>query len=137
MPGLCLANTLIARDEGLHQEFATHLYKTYVEHKVENAVVHEIMKDAVLHEKEFICKALPVSLIGMNAEDMSVYIEFVADRLLEQLGHSKLYHASNPFPFMMLQGLETKANFFEHRVTEYQKVDAIATSHVFDDTADF
>ena len=110
MPGLCNSNTLIARDEGMHQDFAAHLYKDLLVNKLTDATVHEIVRDAVVHEKEFICDALPVSLIGMNAEEMSTYIEFVADRLLVQLGHPKLFHASCPFEFMLTQGLETKAN---------------------------
>lgn len=139
LPGLCASNALIARDEGMHQEFAAHLYATHLVEKLDDATVHAIVGDAVRHEKAFICGALPVALIGMNADDMETYIEFVADRLLVQLGHPKLYEASNPFEFMALIGLESKANFFEQRVTEYQKVGARveAGGHTFDTCADF
>jgi len=124
MPGLCSSNTLIARDEGMHQDFAAHLYRDLLANKLSDESVHNIVSDAVTHEKEFICEALPVSLIGMNASDMATYIEFVADRLLVQLGHPKLFHAMCPFEFMLTQGLETKANFFENRETSYQKAGA-------------
>ena len=140
MPGLCNSNTLIARDEGMHQDFAAHLYKDLLTNKLTDATVHEIVRDAVVHEKEFICDALPVSLIGMNAADMSTYIEFVADRLLVQLGHPKLFHATCPFEFMLTQGLETKANFFENRETSYQKAGARVRpgeDHTFGLDADF
>lgn len=139
MPGLCASNTLIARDEGMHQEFATHMYSKLLQTKLTEECVHEIVKDAVKHEKTFICEALPVSLIGMNAHDMSQYIEFVADRLLLSLGHSQVYFSKCPFEFMTLQGIEGKTNFFEHRVTEYQKHGArrLSESHVFSTTADF
>ena len=121
MPGLCASNTLIARDEGMHQDFAAHLYVTHVVHKLPVQVVHDIVGEAVEHEVAFCRDALPVSLIGMNANDMATYIHFVADRLLTQLGVPKRYHASNPFDWMELISLEGKTNFFEHRVTEYQK----------------
>ena len=88
--------------------------------------MHEIVRNAVAHETEFVCEALPVSLVGMNAEDMSTYIQFVADRLLVQLGHPKLFHAPCPFEFMLTQGLETKANFFENREAAYRKAGARA-----------
>jgi len=139
MPGLCVSNTLIARDEGMHQDFAAELYARHLRTKLTDEVVHRLVGDAVEHEKEFICEALPVSLIGMNAAQMSTYIEFVADRLLVQLGHPKLFHAACPFDFMLLQGMETKTNFFEARVSEYQKVGARpqAGGHTFDTDADF
>ena len=124
MPGLCVSNTLIARDEGMHQEFATALYKRHIVHKLTDEVVHAIVRDAVVHETEFICQAIPVSLIGMNAESMATYIEFVADRLLDELGHPKLYHSLCPFDFMQLQGMEVKTNFFESREASYQKMGA-------------
>jgi ribonucleotide reductase beta subunit family protein with ferritin-like domain len=100
------------------------LYRDLLTHKLSDESVHGIVSDAVAHEKEFICEALPVSLIGMNASDMATYIEFVADRLLVQLGHPKLFHVMCPFEFMLTQGLETKANFFENRETSYQKAGA-------------
>lgn len=140
LPGLCVSNTLIARDEGMHQEFATHLYTEFLaEERLSDATAHALVGSAVAHEKEFICDALPVSLIGMNAADMATYIEFVADRLLAQLGHPMLYHASCPFEFMLLQGMETKTNFFEQRSAEYQKVGAHASAgaHVFATDAAF
>ena len=140
MPGLCNSNTLIARDEGMHQDFAAHLYKDLLTNKLSDETVHGIVRDAVVHEKEFICDALPVSLIGMNASDMSTYIEFVADRLLVQLGHPKLFFAPCPFEFMLTQGLETKANFFENRETSYQKAGARVRpgeDHTFGLDADF
>jgi len=139
MPGLCVSNTLIARDEGMHQDFAAYLYSKMLTTRLTDTAVHEIMRDAVAHETEFICTALPVSLIGMNSDDMARYIEFVADRLLMQLGHPKLYHSANPFDFMALQGMESKTNFFEARVSEYQKAGAraMAGDHTFSTDAAF
>jgi ribonucleotide reductase beta subunit family protein with ferritin-like domain len=139
MPGLCQSNTLIARDEGMHQDFAALLYTEHVRARLADATAHALVGDAVAHEKEFICGSLPVSLIGMNADDMARYVEFVADRLLAQLGHPPLYGAANPFEFMALQGLETKTNFFEGRESAYQKVGARADGahHTFAVDADF
>ena len=133
LPGLCVSNTLISRDEGMHQAFAAHLYKTYVTNKLSDAVAHALVGDAVSHEKAFVCEAIPVSLIGMNASSMSKYIEFVADRLLVQLGHPKLFHEENPFEFMNLQGMELRTNFFESRESTYQKkgVRVVAGDHTF------
>jgi ribonucleotide reductase beta subunit family protein with ferritin-like domain len=120
MPGLTFSNELISRDEGLHTLFAIALY-----HQQGNSLstesIHEIVKDAVAIEKEFICDALPCSLIGMNAKMMSQYIEFVADRLAVQLGTPKIYNTSNPFDFMDLISLEGKTNFFEKKVSEYSR----------------
>lgn len=121
MPGLSFSNELISRDEGLHCDFACLLYKNYLQNKLTEDRIREIICDAVMIEKEFICEALPVSLIGMNADLMSQYIEFVADRLLVALGYSKVYFAENPFDFMELISLQGKTNFFEKRVAEYQK----------------
>ncbi|MEC7000296.1 MAG: ribonucleotide-diphosphate reductase subunit beta [Actinomycetota bacterium] len=139
MPGLCVSNTLISRDERMHQDFAAHLYSHMISTRLSDATVHSIVGDAVDHEKEFVCRALPVSLIGMNADSMSTYIEFVADRLLQQLGHPKLYDAVCPFDFMLMQGMETKTNFFESRESSYQKVGARTTTgaHTFVTDADF
>lgn len=120
MPGLSFSNELISRDEGLHTDFACLLYAHLV-NKLSEDKIRAIICDAVSIEKEFISDALPVSLIGMNAEMMSNYIEFVADRLLEALGYSKVYHTQNPFPWMELISLQGKTNFFEKRVAEYQK----------------
>ena len=126
-----MSNTLIARDEGLHQDFAVLLYVDLLKHKLDQSVVHGIVADAVRHEKEFICEALRVSLIGMNGDDMATYIEYVADRLLTQLGYDKLYHSACPFDFMLTQGMETKTSFFEHRVTEYRKAGVLAHDKTF------
>ena len=113
------SNELISRDEGLHVEFAVKLFHHLV-NKPDESVVHEIFRDAIEHEKEFICDAIPCDLIGMNKVSMSTYIEFVADRLLTQLGYSKLFDSKNPFDFMDKIGLDGKTNFFEKRVSEYQ-----------------
>lgn len=120
LPGLTFSNELISRDEGLHTEFAVALYHT-LENKLDTDVIHEIIRSAVEKETAFICDALPCSLIGMNARDMTQYIQFVADRLSVQLGASKLYNATNPFDFMELISLEGKTNFFEKKVSEYSK----------------
>ena len=120
MPGLTFSNELISRDEGLHTLFAIALYHT-LQDKLETQVISDILKEAVAIEKEFICEALPCSLIGMNSKMMSQYIEFVADRLAVQLGCSKLYGTANPFDFMELISLEGKTNFFEKKVSEYSR----------------
>jgi ribonucleotide reductase beta subunit family protein with ferritin-like domain len=120
LPGLTFSNELISRDEGLHTEFAVTLY-----HKLRNKLTQEqirdIIREAVDVETEFICSALPCSLIGMNARDMGAYIQFVADRLALQLGCRKIYDVQNPFDFMELISLEGKTNFFEKKVSEYSK----------------
>lgn len=120
MPGLSFSNELISRDEGLHCDFACLLYKK-LKNKLSNEIMVEIIGDAVKVEKKFICEALPVSLIGMNKDLMSTYIEFCADRLLIALGHEKMYNSANPFDFMEMISLEGKTNFFEKRVGEYAK----------------
>lgn len=120
MPGLTVSNELIARDEGLHTEFACLLYSKLVT-KLSKADAHMIISEAVKIEKEFITESLPCSLIGMNARLMTEYIEFVADRLSVQLGYPKLYNTKNPFDFMERISLESKDNFFEKRVTTYAK----------------
>jgi ribonucleoside-diphosphate reductase beta chain len=120
MPGLTFSNELISRDEGSHCEFACLLY-SMLQNKLSEKAVHDIIKDAVEIEKEFITDALPVALIGMNAKLMSQYIEFVADRWLQELGYSKIYNATNPFDFMEMISLQGKTNFFEKRVGDYQK----------------
>lgn len=120
MPGLTFSNELISRDEGLHCEFACLLY-SMLEGKLPKERVQEIIVDAVEIEKEFITEALPVKLIGMNADLMKQYIEFVADRWLVELGNTKYYNATNPFDFMELISLQGKTNFFEKRVGDYQK----------------
>jgi len=121
MPGLTFSNELISRDEGLHCDFACHLYTQHVVNKLPEETVISIIKDAVEIEKEFVTDALPVNLIGMNAELMRQYIEFVADRLLNELIGKKIYGATNPFDFMDMISLRGKTNFFEKRVAEYQK----------------
>merc|ERR1712113_206948 len=120
MPGLTFSNELISRDEGLHAEFACLIYRS-LQHQLPEDVVHNIIQGAVDVERKFICEALSCDLIGMNSELMTRYIEFVADRLLTSLGHTKLYNASNPFDWMELISLQGKTNFFEKRVGEYQK----------------
>jgi ribonucleoside-diphosphate reductase beta chain len=120
MPGLTLSNEFIARDEGIHTDFACLLYTKLV-NRLPKAKVHKILREAVKIEKHFITKALPCELIGMNAALMKNYIEFVADRLSLQLGYSKIYGATNPFDFMERISLENKDNFFEKRVSTYAK----------------
>lgn len=121
MPGLTFSNELISRDEGLHTTFAVALYHGQTE-KLTSQKIHAIIESSVKLEKEFICDALPCSLIGMNADLMSKYIEYVADRLAVQLGTPKIYNATNPFDFMDLISLEGKTNFFEKKVSEYSRV---------------
>jgi ribonucleoside-diphosphate reductase beta chain len=121
MPGLTFSNELISRDEGLHCDFACHLYNQHIENRLPEETVKDIIRHAVEIEKEFVSDALPVRLIGMNADLMCQYIEFVADRLLQALGCSKVWNATNPFDFMELISLQGKTNFFERRVGEYAK----------------
>ena len=132
LPGLCFSNELISRDEGLHLEFAIELFKM-LKHKPNKSVIEEIVKDAVSIEKNFIIDALPCSLIGMNSEKMSEYIEYVADRLLKQSGHDKIWGTKNPFDFMENISLDGKTNFFEKRVGDYGKIDEDSTSIEFDE----
>jgi len=121
MPGLTFSNELISRDEGLHCDFACMLYNNHLVNKLPKEEVEKIIADAVEIEKEFVVESLPVRLIGMNSDLMCQYIEFVADRLLVELGNDKIYNASNPFDFMDMINLQGKTNFFEKRVGEYQK----------------
>jgi ribonucleoside-diphosphate reductase beta chain len=121
MPGLSFSNELISRDEGLHCDFACLLYTQHIQNQLPKETIRKIITDAVEIEKEFVSDALPVRLIGMNADLMCQYIEFVADRLLQELGNEKVYNVSNPFDFMELISLQGKTNFFEKRVGEYQK----------------
>jgi ribonucleotide reductase beta subunit family protein with ferritin-like domain len=120
MPGLCASNELIARDEGLHCNFAVLLY-SMLNNKLSESDIHSMINDAVQIETKFICESLPCSLLGMNSNSMTEYIKFVADRLLVQLGYSKFFEAKNPFDFMESISIEGKANFFETRPTQYQK----------------
>ena len=121
MPGLTFSNELISRDEGLHCDFACLLYNNHLNNKLPVDTVQSIIRDAVAIEQEFVTDALPVKLIGMNSDLMCQYIEFVADRLLTELGCPKIYNSSNPFDFMDMISLQGKTNFFEKRVAEYQK----------------
>jgi ribonucleoside-diphosphate reductase subunit M2 len=121
MPGLTFSNELISRDEGLHTDFACLLF-SHIVHKPPKERIYEIIADAVAIEQEFLTEALPVNLIGMNCELMRSYIEFVADRLLLELGCDKLYKTENPFDFMENISLDGKTNFFEKRVGEYQRL---------------
>jgi ribonucleoside-diphosphate reductase subunit M2 len=128
MPGLTFSNELISRDEGLHTEFACMIYGM-LQNKLPEDLVHSIVKGAVDAERKFICEALPCDLIGMNSELMTKYIEFVADRLLQALGHSKLFKATNPFDWMELISMQGKTNFFEKRVGEYQKAGVMTSGN--------
>ena len=131
MPGLCFSNELISRDEALHTEFAILLYSK-LKYKLNEEKVFSIVAEAVHIEKEFITEALPVRLIGMNSNLMAQYIEFVADRLLIQLGYNKLYNSVNPFDFMEMISLEGKGNFFEKRISDYALADKEKTENDFD-----
>ena len=147
MPGLTFSNELISRDEGLHTDFACLLY-SQLRSQLPQERVHMIVAEAVALEHEFCCEALSVSLVGMNAELMSQYIKFVADRLLVALGCEKLYHTANPFDWMEMISLQGKTNFFERRVGDYQRAGVMASlqpgqdsknqfEHVFTLDADF
>jgi ribonucleoside-diphosphate reductase subunit M2 len=136
MPGLTFSNELISRDEALHCEFAVLLYSKLLK-KVDKARINEIIKEAVDIEIEFICEALPCKLIGMNADLMTQYIKFVADRLAVQLGYKKIYNVENCFPWMELISLESKTNFFEKRVSEYALATVTGKEDAFDISEDF
>lgn len=135
MPGTTFSNELISRDEGLHTDFSCLLY-SMLRRKLPEARVHDIVREALDIEREFVCDALPVDLIGMNSKLMAQYVEFVADRLLVSLGCAKLYGAANPFDFMEAISLQGKTNFFEKRVGEYQKA-GVMSGHVAISSADF
>ena len=134
MPGLTFSNELISRDEGLHRDFACLLYTDHIRNQMDPEAVYQIIRDAVTIEQEFVTDALPVSLIGMNAELMKQYIEFVADHLLVSLNLNKVYNATNPFDFMDMISLQGKTNFFEKRVGEYQKAGVMASMKENDGT---
>ncbi|KAF1783398.1 Ribonucleotide reductase small subunit, acitve site [Phytophthora cactorum] len=138
MPGLSFSNEMISRDEGMHTDFACLMYSKLV-NKIPESRVHEIIRDAVVIEHEFVCDSLPVELIGMNSALMCQYIEFVADRLLYSLSVSKIYNVKNPFDWMDMISLQGKTNFFEKRVGEYSKagVGVSAEEQVFTLDADF
>jgi ribonucleotide reductase beta subunit family protein with ferritin-like domain len=132
LPGLTFSNELISRDEALHTEFAILLYKKMAKtKKLSKQKIYEIVKEAVSIEQEFICEALPCRLIGMNSKLMNQYIEFVADRLIVQLGYDKIYDSANPFDFMEMISIEGKTNFFEKRVGEYALADKRIDSSTF------
>ena len=131
MPGLTFSNELISRDEALHTEFAVLLY-TKLRNKLTKEKIYEIIKESVKIEQEFICEALPCRLIGMNSKLMSQYIEFVADRLVVQLGYEKIYDSQNPFDFMEMISIEGKTNFFEKRVGEYALATKDKDDTIFD-----
>ena len=144
MPGLTFSNELISRDEGLHTDFACHLY-SLLENPLPEERVQMIVDEAVKLEREFCCEALSVSLVGINAKLMAEYIEFVADRLLVALGYDKMYQTQNPFDWMDMISLQGKTNFFERRVGEYQRAGVMQSvsgnnlnyEHVFTLTEDF
>jgi len=120
LPGLTFSNELISRDEALHTEFGCHVY-SLLQTKLATETVHNILRSAVDAEREFVCDALESDLIGMNATTMVEYVEFVADYIVTMLGHPKIYNTINPYPWMTLISLPGKTNFFEKRVSEYQK----------------
>ena len=121
MPGLTFSNELISRDEGMHCDFAVHLHNNHLVNKVPKEKIRKIIIDALNIEREFVTESLPVSLIGMNAKLMTQYLEFVTDRLLVELECEKEFNVTNPFDFMDMINLQGKTNFFEKRVSEYQK----------------
>lgn len=136
MPGLTFSNELISRDEALHCEFAVLMYSKLVR-KIDKSRIHEIIREAVDIETEFICDALPCKLIGMNSQMMTQYIQFVADRLCVQLGYKKIYNVANPFDWMELISLESKTSFFERRVSEYALANKTISDNDFELTEDF
>lgn len=138
MPGLCQSNEFISRDEGLHTEFACLLYNMLT-NRLSVDVIETIIRDAVDIEKSFVIDAIPCALIGMNSGMMSTYIEFVADRLLVTLGYEKIYNAQNPFEWMEMISLQGKTNFFEKKVTDYQKAGVMdsGNTHEFSTEEEF
>lgn len=136
MPGLTFSNELISRDEALHTEFAVMLYNK-LQRRLSKNRIHEIIREAVSIEKEFITEAIPCRMIGMNAKLMSQYIEFVADRLVLQLGYDKIYNSQNPFDFMELISIESKVNFFERTNSEYALANKTVDADVFEFKSDF
>jgi ribonucleoside-diphosphate reductase subunit M2 len=136
MPGLTFSNELISRDEALHCEFAILLYSKMV-NKIDKSRIHEIIKEAVEIETEFICDALPCKLIGMNSDLMTQYIQFVADRLCLQLGYTKIYNVANPFDWMEMISLEGKTNMFERKISEYSLANKTQTNDAFIFSDDF
>lgn len=136
MPGLTFSNELISRDEAMHTEFAVLLYNK-LERKLSKKRIYDIVQEAVEIEKEFITESIPCRMIGMNAPLMKQYIEFVADRLIVQLGYDKLYNSANPFDFMELISIESKVNFFERTNSEYALANKTIDENVFEFNSDF
>jgi ribonucleoside-diphosphate reductase beta chain len=128
---LAKSNELIARDESLHTEFAVYLYTSHIVNKLSQERINEMFNQAIDMEKEFICDSLKCNLLGMNSDKMKEYIEFVSDRLLIQLGYSKIFNSKNPFSFMDSICLDGKSNFFEQRVTEYNRAEQVNTNSEF------
>ena len=137
MPGLSFSNELISRDEGLHTDFAVHLYRNHIENKLSRERILEIIGSALEIEKEFITDALPASLIGMNSNLMKQYLEYVSDRLLVDLGVGKVYNSENPFDFMQNIAMTNKTNFFEKRVADYVKSGVGESNNTFSMDEDF
>ena len=137
LKGLCQANELIARDEGLHRDFACHLYKNHIKNKLDKSKVEEIILDAVDIERRFVRESLPYDLVQMNSKLMCEYVEFVADHLLVELGLDKVFNTKNPFPFMETISMQGHTNFFERHVTEYAKAGSHGDSHKFNLNEDF
>ena len=137
MPGLTFSNELISRDEAMHTDFAIHIHQNHLINKVPKERIKEILLNALIVEKEFIIESLPASLIGMNSQLMSQYLEFVADRLLLEFGCEKEFNVKNPFDFMEMISLEGKTNFFEKRVSEYQRAGIKPSSEEGSDDIDF
>ena len=135
MPGLAFSNELISRDEGLHCDFACLLFK-HLQYRPDTQLVTQIIREAVEVEQEFLTEALPVNLIGMNKDLMKIYIEFVADRLLSELGLPKVWNAVNPFDFMDNICLQGKTNFFERKVGDYQKANVMSSTDKSDKKKD-
>ena len=136
MPGLTFSNELISRDEALHCEFAILLYSK-LNKKIQKHRFHELIKEAVEIENEFICSALPCRLIGMNSVLMTQYIQYIADRLCVQMGYPKMFKVTNPFDFMELISLESKSNFFERKISEYALADKSNSTNAFEFTDEF
>ena len=136
LPGLTFSNELISRDEALHTEFAIMLYKK-MNSKLSKKRIHEIIKEAVEIETEFITVAIPCKMIGMNCKLMTQYIQFVADRLCVQLGYEKIYNSTNPFDFMELISVESKVNFFERTNSEYAMANKTVDDDCFNFSCDF
>lgn len=131
LPGLCFSNELISRDEALHTEFGVAIFRK-LKNRLSESEVHQIIREAVAIEEEFICEALPCRMIGMNSKLMTQYIHFVADRLCLQLGYERIWKATNPFSFMETISIERKTNFFESRVSEYALATKEKTEDIFE-----